>query len=69
LDMETIDTLSDAINEFKGAVIVVSHDTRLIKNISNEIFLVDNKTVVKYEGTIVDYRAKIIEEKDLDLEC
>jgi len=67
--METIDTLSDAINEFKGAVIVVSHDTRLIKNISNEIFLVDNKTVVKYEGTIVDYRAKIIEEKELDLEC
>jgi ATP-binding cassette, subfamily F, member 2 len=69
LDMETIDTLSDAINEFKGAVLVVSHDTRLISNISNEIFLVENKTVVKYEGTIMDYRAKIIEEKELDLEA
>jgi ATPase subunit of ABC transporter with duplicated ATPase domains len=68
LDMETIDSLSDAINHFDGAVIVVSHDTRLIKNISNEIFLVDNKNVTKYEGTIMDYRAKIIEEKGLDLE-
>lgn len=66
--METIDTLSEAINDFLGAVIVVSHDTRLIQNISNEIFLVDNKTVTKYEGTIVEYRAKIIAEKDLDLE-
>lgn len=69
LDMETIDTLSDAINAFDGAVLVVSHDTRLIKNISNEIYLVDNKTIKKYDGTIMDYRAKIIEEKDLDLEA
>ena len=68
LDMETIDSLSEAINEFEGAVIVVSHDTRLINNISNEIFLVENKTVTKYEGTIMDYRAKIIEEKELDIE-
>lgn len=67
--METIDSLSDAINEFEGAVIVVSHDTRLIKNISNEIYLVQNKTVTPYDGTIMDYRAKIIEEKDLDLEA
>lgn len=67
--METIDTLSDAINAFDGAVLVVSHDTRLIKNISNEIYLVDNKTIKKYDGTIMDYRAKIIEEKDLDLEA
>jgi ATP-binding cassette subfamily F protein 2 len=66
--METIDSLSEAINEFEGAVIVVSHDTRLINNISNEIFLVENKTVTKYEGTIMDYRAKIIEEKELDIE-
>lgn len=67
--METIDTLSDAINDFDGAVLVVSHDTRLIRNISNEIFLVDNKNVKPYSGTIMDYRAKIIEEKGLDLEC
>jgi len=68
LDMETIDSLSEAINEFEGAVIVVSHDTRLIKNISNEIYLVENKTVTRYEGTIMDYRAQIIEEKELDID-
>lgn len=67
LDMETIDTLSEAINEFEGAVLVVSHDTRLIKNITNEIYLVQNKTVTRYEASIMEYRARIIEEKDLDI--
>jgi len=68
LDMETIDSLSDAINNFNGAVLVVSHDTWLIKNISNEIYLVENKNVKWYTGTIMDYRWKIIEDKGLDLE-
>lgn len=67
LDMETIDSLSDAINNFNGAVIVVSHDTRLIKNISNEIYLVKGKNVIRYTGTIMDYRKAIIDEKGLDL--
>lgn len=67
LDMETIDSLSEAINNFNGAVIVVSHDTWLIKNISNEIYLVKDKNVIRYKGTIMDYRKSIIEEKGLDL--
>ena len=67
LDMETIDSLSDAINNFNGAVIVVSHDTRLIKNISNEIYLVKGKNVIRYTGTIMDYRKAIIDENGLDL--
>lgn len=69
LDMETIDGLSKAINEFNGAILVVSHDTRLIKNISNQIFLVKDKNVTRYDGTIMDYRKTIIEEMDLDLEA
>ena len=67
LDMETIDSLSDAINNFNGAVIVVSHDTRLIKNISNEIYMVKDKNVTKYGKSIMDYRKEIIDEMGLDL--
>ena len=67
LDMETIDSLSEAINEFQGACIVVSHDTRLIKNIANEIYLIEDKTVKKFPGTITDYRQNIIKEFGLDL--
>jgi ATPase subunit of ABC transporter with duplicated ATPase domains len=32
LDIETIDALCDAINEFNGGIIVVTHDQRLIKS-------------------------------------
>mmetsp|Transcript_57432 Transcript_57432/g.65520 ORF Transcript_57432/g.65520 Transcript_57432/m.65520 type:complete len:596 (-) Transcript_57432:302-2089(-) len=69
LDMETIDSLSIAINAFEGPVVVVSHDTRLIYNIADHIWLVDNKTIKRFDGDIMAYRKKVIEEKGLELEA
>ncbi|KAL6045368.1 ATP-binding cassette sub- F member 2, partial [Balamuthia mandrillaris] len=39
LDIETIDALADAINEFDGGMVLVSHDFRLINQVADEIWV------------------------------
>jgi len=56
LDIESIDSLAKAINEFKGGLMLVSHDMRLISQVAKEIWMVDNKTVTKFVGEIGDFK-------------
>ena len=59
LDMESIDSLAKAINGFPGGMVLVSHDMRLISQVANEIWICDNRTVVKYSGEISDFKMRI----------
>ncbi|CAB0043613.1 unnamed protein product [Trichogramma brassicae] len=56
LDMETIDALADAINDFEGGMVLVSHDFRLINQVAEEIWICENGTVTKWQGNILDYK-------------
>ena len=56
LDMESIDALAKAVNEFKGGMVLVSHDMRLISQVAKEIWICDNKTITKYEGDIQNFK-------------
>ena len=47
LDMDSIDALAEALNEFEGGVILVSHDMRLIAQASSEIWICDDNRVKK----------------------
>lgn len=66
LDIETVECLIDALHNFSGAFIIITHETHLIEELEDEIelYLIEDKKVSKYYGTIDDYRSKII--KDLD---
>lgn len=46
LDIETIDALADAVNEFDGGMMLVSHDFRLIQQVCVK-HLVGNGTVTQ----------------------
>ncbi|GFQ70170.1 ATP-binding cassette sub-family F member 2 [Trichonephila clavata] len=56
LDMETIDALAEAINEFAGGMVLVSHDFRLISQVAQEIWICEKQTVTKWPGTIQSYK-------------
>ncbi|XP_054160803.1 ATP-binding cassette sub-family F member 2-like [Oppia nitens] len=56
LDIETIDALADAINDFEGGMVLVSHDFRLISQVAQEIWVCEKGTVTKWDGTILTYK-------------
>lgn len=64
LDMETIDALADAINDFDGGLLLVSHDFRLISQVAEEIWVCEKQTVTKWDGSITDYKDDIIKRLD-----
>merc|ERR1712232_37583 len=55
-DIETIDALADAINNFDGGLVLVSHDMRLIEQVAEEIWICDKGTLTRYEGSIMDFK-------------
>ncbi|CAN3353243.1 ABC transporter ATP-binding protein Arb1p [Diutina catenulata] len=59
LDLATIDSLAEAINEFNGGVVVVSHDFRLLDKVAKDIFVIEDKNATRWEGSILDYKKKL----------
>lgn len=61
LDLESIDALADAINEYKGGVVIVSHDARLITETNCQLWVVEDQSIVQIEGDFDDYRQEILQ--------
>ncbi|XP_052903464.1 ATP-binding cassette sub-family F member 1 [Anopheles moucheti] len=61
LDIESIDALADAINEYKGGVIIVSHDERLIRETDCTLFVIEDQTINEVDGDFDDYRKEVLD--------
>jgi ATP-binding cassette, subfamily F, member 2 len=57
-DMEGIDALAEAINEFEGGVVLVSHDFRLLSQVAREIWVVDHGLSI-WDGDIASYKESL----------
>ena len=55
LDIDSRAELIEAINEYEGACIVVSHDRRLLEACADRLWLVSNGTVRPFDGDLADY--------------
>ena len=60
LDIESRDALVMALNSYQGAVILVSHDTHLVQNVADRLWLVKDGRVKDYEGDIASYSAAVL---------
>ncbi|XP_059047515.1 ATP-binding cassette sub-family F member 1 [Achroia grisella] len=61
LDIESIDALAEAINLYKGGVVIVSHDERLIRETNCALYVIEDQTINEVDGDFDDYRKELLE--------
>jgi ATP-binding cassette subfamily F protein 3 len=60
LDIDSRAALAEAINEFPGAVIMVSHDRYLIEACADRLWVVADHAVTNFDGDLDDYRRLVL---------
>ena len=60
LDIDSRAALAEAINDFPGAVIMVSHDRYLIEACADRLWVVADGTVTGFDGDLDDYRSLVL---------
>jgi ATP-binding cassette, subfamily F, member 3 len=60
LDIDSRAALAEAINEFPGAVIMVSHDRYLIEACADQLWVVADHAITDFDGDLDDYRRMVL---------
>ena len=63
LDMDTREGLVQALNQFEGAVIIVSHDPSMVERVADRLWLVHGGKCQPFEGDLEEYRRHVIEQR------
>jgi ATP-binding cassette, subfamily F, member 3 len=61
LDIEAREALVQAINDFAGAVVLITHDWHLLELVAERLWLVAEGTVRPFDGDLEDYRRTVLE--------
>lgn len=59
LDIEAMDALSLALNQFQGGVLMVSHDVTMLQNVCTSLWVCEAGTVEKFDGDVNAYKKRI----------
>jgi len=62
LDIESIDALAEAISEYQGGIIIVSHDERLIRETNCTLWVIEDQGIEEIDGDFDDYRKEVLEQ-------
>jgi ATP-binding cassette subfamily F protein 3 len=57
LDVESIEALEDAIENYEGTVILVSHDRALLRALCTRVWTLEHARIIDYEGSFEEWEA------------
>lgn len=60
LDVDSREALIHAINEYDGAVLLISHDRHLVNACADRLWLVEDGDVKRFDGDLNDYRRHLL---------
>lgn len=63
LDIESREALVHALNDYQGAVILVSHDPHLVETVADILWIVRDGAVVPFDGDMDDYRKLLLKQR------
>jgi ATP-binding cassette subfamily F protein 3 len=66
LDVDAREALVRALNDYEGAVILISHDRHLMEACADRLWIVRDGTVRTYDGDMDQYRAECLAERGAD---
>ncbi len=55
LDMLSVNVLIQALQQYEGTFVTVSHDRHFVRNIANKIWYIENHEIKEYKGTYDEY--------------
>ncbi len=61
LDLEMRHALTLALQDYEGAIVVVSHDRHLVRTVTDTLILVEGGKAVDFEGDIEDYGKRVLQ--------
>ncbi len=60
LDVDAREALVQALNDYKGAVIIISHDRHLLQLTADRLVVVANGSATDYSGTLEQYKESVL---------
>ena len=66
LDFAAIEWLEGLLNDFKGALLFITHDRRFLDNVANRIVELDRGQLREYQGNFTAYQAKKAEQLEIE---
>lgn len=64
LDMPTIEAIEDALLEYTGTLLIVSHDRKFLKSLATRVLHIEDKAIKTFEGSYDELNTKVSTHSD-----